>query len=1128
MAEQTIDKLQVEVVADAKGTTAVFRQLESQLSTLQRALSAIDTSKLDAVQKSVNKSKVGIDTSGISKAEKQVASGVAKIQQSLAGLSAYANAAMGGDKSSMTSFDRRVTSIQSSIDVLQEKMKGLKGTEVPTEAFQKLERQIDNASAKIKEWESEQAKMKATGFDPSKTSSAQWDLLEQRIAEAKAKIAELQEQEKQLALSGEAISTPFEKYSSLLDDIQGKLLEMSNNVHQAGDVEVTPKVDNSEIEQTAKEAAKARQELREMFSRGVAKALDGLKSALKKIGSALTGIGAKAREAGDKGFMKLLKYGFGIRSIYVLFRRLRKAVTESFGELQKSGAFFETTRANVEALKTSLLTLKFQFGAAFEPIFNAVAPAIKAFIDNLVSAMNALSAFMARLTGKSTYSKVKWVNTATGQAAKNAKELNKQLQKFDELNNLTTNQGGSGSSSKDETKAVYEEASVDSALGDFGKKLADLMRAGEWNAVGSTISEKLSEQLESIDWESIKGKAGKFGHNLAEFLNGLIDPRLFGDIGHTIGEAINTGLTFFNEWGKGMNWENLGSSLASGFNEWLEAGNLPLLGETLHTWIAGGLDALNKFLEEADFEELGRQLAEFIGNLNIPDLAKKLLTLAKNILKALAEALGTAFKEGDISTKIVLAIGVGLGALSFVGKLAGLAKKIGVALGLINASQWGLGGAANTIAGGLGSQLATKTITIGSVLKVALLAGVAFTLGKIIWKMANGEFNSIQDLIDSLPGSKVEAIKIDTDFEAKLDKAGKSVDDLRKKFGGLNKEIQDTDNKQGDFFDNTSKQSASSGKSLEKNYSGSLNSVKKSFETAYRDTTNTWNKIGTDGKNYSTSFATAFNTMPGLVSNQFASGYAQSTMKWSGLQAWANKTFGSVPTTAQSKLSQISGHFSNSFATATNQAQSKVSSFQSWFSRLNFEKKASMKTDEASFNTARRNYESLVNRLQNKTVTIDVKANGISAIGSQIQSLSNQLNSLRYASTYQNLGTNYGVRRFATGGIVQGATRAIVGEAGPEAVLPLTDGTLGTLSKMIVGEMARPSGVSIDSSINGVYSSGGNSSVSEQNALLREEVQLLRQIAGKELTISSSEVFKATQAESNNYYNRTGNSPFLF
>ena len=186
-----------------------------------------------------------------------------------------------------------------------------------------------------------------------------------------------------------------------------------------------------------------------------------------------------------------------------------------------------------------------------------------------------------------------------------------------------------------------------------------------------------------------------------------------------------------------------------------------------------------------------------------------------------------------------------------------------------------------------------------------------------------------------------------------------------------------------------------------------------------------------------------------------------------------------------------------------------------------------MKTDEASFNIARRSYESLVNRLQNKTVTIDVKANGISAIGSQIQSLSNQLNSLRYASTYQNLGTNYGVRRFATGGIVTGATRAIVGEAGAEAVIPLTDGTLGSLSKMIVGEMARPQVAQVTSSISSSFS-GSDSSVTEQNALLREEVQLLRQIAGKELTISSKEIFEANRMESNNYYNRTGNSPNFF
>ena len=1126
MADQTIDKLQVEVTATAKGTNAIFNQLEAQMRTLKRALDAIDVSKLTTLNKATASVKPKVDTSGLTKAETDAKNSVNKIQQALAGLVAYADKAKLGDSSMMTSFERKATSVQSAIDALDAKFKQMGEIKLPTEAFSKVQAEMEKTESHLESLKRQQQEMTDSGYNPAVSQSDKWDDLVAKLKLAEEEFIRLKAIQDGLVNSGNAFTYPLDAYKEALGSTRAQLEQLVSATRAAFDA-TQQKPDNSGLDDTKNKAEEATAALRKMFQQATSKLSDKLKSSLKKIASSLASIKDAASKAADKGFMKLLKYGFGIRSLYVGFRRLRKAVVESFGELQKSGAFYETTKANVDALKTSLLTLKFQFGAAFEPIFNAVAPAIKVFIDNLVTAMNAISAFMARLTGNSTYSKVKWVNTATGQAAKNAKELNKQLQKFDELNNLTTNQGGSGSGSKDATKAVYEEASVDSALGEFGKKLADLMRAGEWNEVGKTISDKLSEQLESIDWESIKGKAGKFGHNIAEFLNGLIDPRLFGDIGRTIGEAINTGLTFFNEWGKGMDWDNVGSSLAAGFNAWLEAGNLPLLGETLHTWIAGGLDALNTFLEEADFEELGKQLAEFIGNLNIPDLAGKLLTLAKNILKALAEALGTAFKEGDISTKIILAIGVGLGALSFVGKLAGLAKKIGVALGLINASQWGLGGAANTIAGGLGSQLATKTISIGSVLKVALLAGVAFTLSKVIWKMANGEFDSLQDLIDSLPGSKVEAIKKDIDIQAKLDKAGKSVEDLRNIFGGLNKEIQDTNYKQGDFFDNTSRKSASAGHDLEKNYSTSLNSVNKSFNTAYTNANTTWSKIGNDGKTFSSNFASAFNGMPGLVSNQFASGYAQSTMKWSGLEAWANKTLGTVPSAAQSKLSQVPGHFSNNFGTATNQAQSKVSLFHSWFSRLNFEKTAKMKTDDTSFNSAKRSYDSLINTMKNKTVTISVKAEGFSAIGSQIQSLSSKLSSLSYASTYQNLGYS-GVRRFATGGIVTGATRAIVGEAGAEAVIPLTDGTLGSLSKMIVGEMAKPQVAQVTSSVTSGFVGSADSSVAEQNALLREEVQLLRQIAGKELTISSSEVFNATRSESNNYYNRTGNSPFLF
>jgi hypothetical protein len=50
----------------------------------------------------------------------------------------------------------------------------------------------------------------------------------------------------------------------------------------------------------------------------------------------------------------------------------------------------------------------------------------------------------------------------------------------------------------------------------------------------------------------------------------------------------------------------------------------------------------------------------------------------------------------------------------------------------------------------------------------------------------------------------------------------------------------------------------------------------------------------------------------------------------------------------------------------------------------------------------------------------------------------------------------------------------------------------------------------------------------EQNRLLAEQNRLLEQILQKPTGISKREVFEAARSESNNYFNRTGNSPFLF
>ena len=437
MAE-TIDKVQVEVEATAKGTSQVFSQLTSQLNTLKTALSGLDTSKLQKAQTAIN-------PAGMTKAERDITSSANKIKQALAGLEAYKNAALSGDSSSLTSFNRRVISIQSAVDTLREKMQQMGVTKIETSQFTQLKNQSDELDAKLQGLKSQMSDVLS---GKTSMSSNQFAQLTDDIVNARTELQAVTDQMQQMVGSGNA----YINADTLTANLETAKAEVQSFVNTTNNAK--PKIDTGGIKD-ALSGIKANAEdavasLKRVFSGlGLSSGIKNIGSSLSKVKESLSGIGSAATKAANTGFMKILRYGFGIRSLYVLFRRLKEAIKDSFTQLQYSGAEFETTRANIESLKNSLMTLKYQFGAAFEPIFNTIAPALQTFINYLVAAMNTLSAFFAKLTGRSTYSKVAVatakVASGAGSASKAVGELNKQLQGFDELNNLDLDSGSGGS-----------------------------------------------------------------------------------------------------------------------------------------------------------------------------------------------------------------------------------------------------------------------------------------------------------------------------------------------------------------------------------------------------------------------------------------------------------------------------------------------------------------------------------------------------------------------------------------------------------------------------------------------------------------------------------------------------------
>ena len=269
------------------------------------------------------------------------------------------------------------------------------------------------------------------------------------------------------------------------------------------------------------------------------------------------------------------------------------------------------------------------------------------------------------------------VADAAGGAAQKAKELNKQLQGFDELNNLTTNDnngggGGSGGSSGG------------GALGSTGK-------AGQWVEVakdyesefdtlaklGAHIGEVWTDALTSIPWDDIKEKAESFAKGMADFFNGLISPELFGAFGQTIAESFNTAFIAIDKFATEFDWENLGNSVAQFVTDLATTFDAAKAGTAVHNFMSGVITSLTEAVDKANWYEVGTKIGDYLEKLDIPDLAVKLMKLAGKIIEGLIEAIKGFWENTDWQGKMGLAI---IGLVK-VAKLTGLG---GIFSGLIS------------------------------------------------------------------------------------------------------------------------------------------------------------------------------------------------------------------------------------------------------------------------------------------------------------------------------------------------------------------------------------------------------------------------------------------------------------
>nr|DAZ71583.1 MAG TPA: minor tail protein [Caudoviricetes sp.] len=339
---------------------------------------------------------------------------------------------------------------------------------------------------------------------------------------------------------------------------------------------------------------------------------------LKKFKNALLGV---QKQSGRKfGVPQMIGMSILYSTVFGMISGIKQAIADGTNNLVQYSSEYNKS---ISSIVSALLYLKNAWAAAFAPIVNVVGPYIQSFINMIASALNAVGKFMAALTGKGFVVQAKKVlqdygasldKTSGGldDANKSAKELQRTILGFDELNVLNApnnDSGNSGSGGGDGIELspsdMFETVPVTGAVADFAKRLREAFLKEDWEGLGDLIAEGLNKGLrkiyDAINWNNVGSQITKFADGFTRTFNRVIENRgLWDTLGRTIGTGINTAVKTANLFigDGGINFKAIGTGISTGLrgaiNEipWTELGNL------LGNWFMVPWKILNGFVTD--------------------------------------------------------------------------------------------------------------------------------------------------------------------------------------------------------------------------------------------------------------------------------------------------------------------------------------------------------------------------------------------------------------------------------------------------------------------------------------------------------------------------------------------------
>lgn len=849
-------------------------------------------------------------------------------------------------------------------------------------------------------------------------------------------------------------------------------------------------------------------------------------------------------------------------AIKEIAQAVREGLTNLYYWSQATGGDFAPA---MDRLASSALYLKNSFGAMVSPVITYFTPAIEQATDALVEMLNVVNQLLAKLTGRATWTRALRYPTEFAERASGAtKKVKDNIQDFDELHILRTDNGGGGASGMDYNN-MFEETAFTEDLVDWVENFKTALRNGRFYEAGNILADEINGVINRIPWGRLGDKLADKVNDMFQFAWGVLHNIDFVNIGTSIATFLNhaidsidthtIGQVFARKWTAiidflygfvtTFDFPAFGWRISEFVQGWFDELDGARLGYTISEAIKGVLDSAIAFMSNDDmFEAFVEDIADMINNIDWYGIFVRVVDIGTRVLNALADTINRVMSGSSNNGS-----SSALSQYDFSSAPTAIAQRMQAQVsGYTGGDGTRYFNSANQ--GSFGDRVVNSLTTSLNQVDTASLIQAFVNLLRAVWNAVKPAISTIfhigsEELIsgidDSISGGHYDNngnwVVTNQDLNARRGQRSSN-----RIWGTLNAIGQGSRTGVGQATAHAVTHQeelpwyAQSPAYTLYNWVKGTDRLDRSTKTLNADTSNfnrTMTSVNTGMKTFSSesvegvksvesAFDTFGNRLGGEVVSKVMSAKSSITSSFASMKDEATNSLAtlganvvaSMQNTASTVTAPLQGIKNNIVSVFREAGQESVTSISDLSTRMSGALNGLVQSSKGQLE----GYKGLWQELHGATKgvsnsVIDGSERMANAVTDAFNSLLNNLDGFeidvpnyRFKTRPKSPLSHITIPKLATGGIVSSPTTALIGEAGREAVLPLENNTdwMNTLADRI---------------------NGGSE---DEVALLREQNDLLRQIASKNVTISSRDVFNAVRDENSDYITRTGQNALAF